>query len=1189
MQFYGIFTLIFVNCNFITAIQRRDLLPYGPTKGDVLLKEGDDEISVVLKLKKSLQFYNTEFNILYVGTNGILSTEPPPSESEYLIRGFPLSFPVIAPFLTDIDTSEGRGAVYFRSEESLDTLIRVTHMVQKGFPQMRFRATHCVIATWDQVSFYEVESYESQTHITVNTFQTVLAGNKTDTFALFLYPEGALRASGIRDNTSDSSEAGPTTARVGFNRGDTSTTEGLFYSLVSKDESIKKLFQAGNSGFKGVWIFHIGSSRFDFQRVVPAVVPKATPAASPQGLESGFNSAVKPQATGTDDNSSVLIGQRSVAHPDTHNETQGSSPLKSLSQSPPVQSAGSLINATETCGSIHLHCSQDSFCTEHPTGPCCQCRSGFYGNGRQCFPGGVSQRLSGKLHGLISIGGTKVQLKWADLHGYAVVGEGRVYVSIGPVPDRAGWALMTVGPLISLFGWLFALELKNHQNGFSITGAEFTHHAEMTFYPNKEHLNVTHVARGLDSFNHIRLDTHIQGYLPSIPQGARVQIQPYKETYQYNNSVVTSSSLRDYTVVSENGGAETFSFLLRQNVTLRGCQHGPWNIPDFQQLDVEHTLVTYSPEGHILRYAIINTVGPVGGELPGLLEVNPCTSGKHYCDPMALCLPGEGVQYHCQCAMGFRGDGRNCYDVDECTEGLSACGPHSQCVNLPGSHHCHCDTGYEFDFDWRVCADIDECLLQLCHPFASCSNTPGSFHCQCWPGYEGDGFLCQPHQEPGPALTVCQQHRDSLLKSTGLLDGHPLGDIYIPQCSEEGLYKPLQCLGTTGHCWCVDSRGQERVGTRTLPGNPPANCDQPAPLLPRAETLCERWRSSLLSHYGGQPSAQDYMPQCDSQGHFSPVQCYGNSSFCWCADKRGREVTGTRSHDAVKPPCISDIPPYLPQSLVNPTVISVPSGSAVLYAGGPWIGVVPLDGARLDHDRFFVLTAQQDSLVTGLGFDCRENMLYWTDLTRRSISRVRLVPGHEPELIIDAELSCPEGVAVDTEHRKLYWVDSGTDRIETSHLDGRGRAVLFDSDLVNPRALVVHSETQTLFWTDWNRDGPKIECSTTDGRNRKILVQEGLNLPNALTFDTKTKQLCWADAGTKRLECVAPDGTGRLVINSQLEYPFSLDIYNSHVFYTDWKRDGISVLDKSTGKQTDFLPIQMSHLYGIAVIPSDCL
>lgn len=73
--------------------------------------------------------------------------------------------------------------------------------------------------------------------------------------------------------------------------------------------------------------------------------------------------------------------------------------------------------------------------------------------------------------------------------------------------------------------------------------------------------------------------------------------------------------------------------------------------------------------------------------------------------------------------------------------------------------------------------------------------------------------------------------------------------------------------------------------------------------MQRPETVCERWRASLMEHYGGQPGPEHFLPQCDASGEFTPVQCYGETTYCWCVDKDGREVPGTRSHDRVKPAC----------------------------------------------------------------------------------------------------------------------------------------------------------------------------------------------------------------------------------------------------------------------------------------------
>ncbi|MCJ8750480.1 hypothetical protein PDJAM_G00268000, partial [Pangasius djambal] len=77
---------------------------------------------------------------------------------------------------------------------------------------------------------------------------------------------------------------------------------------------------------------------------------------------------------------------------------------------------------------------------------------------------------------------------------------------------------------------------------------------------------------------------------------------------------------------------------------------------------------------------------------------------------------------------------------------------------------------------------------------------------------------------PERPKTQCEQHRDSIQRRA---DGLPLVGAFIPECDEEGHYRPQQCHGSTGHCWCVDSRGQERAGTRTPPGTPSTNCDAP--------------------------------------------------------------------------------------------------------------------------------------------------------------------------------------------------------------------------------------------------------------------------------------------------------------------------------------------------------------------------
>uniref|UniRef100_A0A3P9A7N8 Nidogen 2a (osteonidogen) n=1 Tax=Esox lucius TaxID=8010 RepID=A0A3P9A7N8_ESOLU len=1211
----GILTIFLLQLSWtvhlVTAIQRKDIFPYGTPNGDFILQNGDDETSKVLALKRPLYFYEAQFNELYVATNGIISAQDLPMEKQYVDDGFPTDFPVIAPFLSDIDTSKGKGAIYYRVTESPTLLNRVAHEVHRGFPDARFTPTHAIIATWENVAAYEEIARDAGQSDRLNTFQAVVAYDENNSYAIFLYPEDGLQFFGTRPKESYNVEI-ELPARVGFSRGEVaflifSRVEGPYYSVTNNEQSLKNLYQVGNTGVPGVWLFHIGS-RYSFQNVVPASTGGALATPPPRGLETYESTTAEyPEAEYTapfEEEEELEEGDYSpITDPDFHSpaipdgvprpsaRSQEQAPPPSPGGSPtpgrsppgspqagayrprgvPLHQGGEQPSSGEqsttvirystetkrTCAVFQQQCSQNAYCTDYPAGFCCHCRTGFYGNGWQCLPDGAPHRVNGKVSGTVIVGSTPVYLNSVDLHAYIVVSDGRAYTAISEVPENVGWALMPVAPIGEIFGWLFAMELPSGQAGFKITGAEFTRHAEVTFYPGNQKLTIVQTAQGLNSDNYMTVDTRLHGNVPFIAAGSTVQVEPYKDTYQYYPSVVTSASVREFTVVSAERGSETFTFQLRQNITYRDCHHGPRTGPETLQLTTERVFVMYVRDENILRYAITNKISSVGEETSEPVLVNPCYAGTHDCDTTAQCLPGEGQQYLCQCATGYRGDGRNCYDVDECVEGLSQCGPHTQCVNLPGTHSCHCQAGYEFGFDGRTCLgeppktpcdqpnphllfnsflpfivpdvgrrsricctfgqmfytiaccalDIDECRSQPCHPQATCTNTLGSFQCQCQPTFQGDGFQCFPKKTDRPKTQ-----------------------------------------------------------------------------------LCERWRASLVDHYGGKPEPQHYLPQCDREGQFNPVQCYGDSSYCWCVDRDGREVAGTRSHDVVKPACIPTVAPPTMHPLPRPDMTPPPSGTFLLYAQGQQIGALPLKGTHMDLERSSTLLALHGSIVVGIDYDCREGKVYWTDLAGRTINRAKMEPGAEPETLINTGLTSPEGLAVDVQRRAMFWVDSTPDKIERANLDGSGRKTIFDTDLVNPRAIIVDSSTGTLYWTDWNREAPKIESSSVDGHNRKVLVKDGIGLPNALTFDTVMRHVCWADAGTKRLECIASDGTGRRVIHSNLNYPFSMVFYSNHFYFTDWRRDGVIALNRDNSQFTDeYIPDQRSHLYGVTVATTHCL
>ena len=52
-------------------------------------------------------------------------------------------------------------------------------------------------------------------------------------------------------------------------------------------------------------------------------------------------------------------------------------------------------------------------------------------------------------------------------------------------------------------------------------------------------------------------------------------------------------------------------------------------------------------------------------------------------------------------------------------------------------------------------------------------------------------------------------------------------------------------------------------------------------------------------------------------------------------------------------------------------------------------------------------------------------------------------------------MESPAGLAVDWVTLKLYWTDTGTDRIEVSNLDGSMRTVIIWQQLDRPRDIIV--------------------------------------------------------------------------------------------------------------------------------------
>nr|XP_031527800.1 nidogen-1 [Vicugna pacos] len=1095
-----------------------------------------------------------------VTTNGLIAVSEPPAEESHPGL-FPPTFGAVAPFLADLDTTDGLGKVYYREDLSPAVLRLAAECVQRGFPEVSFKPSGVVVVTWESVAPYQGPSEDPAQEEKRNTFQVVLASSESSSYAIFLYPEDGLQF----HTTFSKKDENQVPAVVAFSQGLVGLiwkTDGAYNIFANDRESIGNLAKSSNSGRQGIWVFEIGSPA-TASGVVPSDVnlevddgaeydDEDYDSVTRLGLEDVGTTSFPFEAprrgdAGTHNVPSVLSPRRLSTErplgPPTERTRSFQLPVESFPQQQPqvidvdeVEETGVVFSyntdSRQTCANNRHQCSVHAECRDFATGFCCSCVAGYTGNGRQCVAEGSPQRVNGKVKGKVFVGSSPVPIVFdnTDLHSYVVMNHGRSYTAISTIPETVGYSLLPLAPIGGIIGWMFAVEQGGFKNGFSITGGEFTRLAEVTFVGHPDKLVIKQQFSGIDEHGHLTIDTELEGRVPLIPFGSSVHIEPYTELYHYSRQVITSSSTREYTVTEpERDGAapsHVHTYQWRQTITFQECVHDDSRpaLPSTQQLSVDSVFVLYNQEEQILRYALSNSIGPVRDGSPDALQ-NPCYIGTHGCDTNAACRPGPGTQFTCECSIGFRGDGRICYDIDECSEQPSVCGSHAICNNHPGTFRCECAEGFRFSEegacvaiadqrpinycasnlhdcdipqraqciylggssytcsclpgfsgDGRACQDVDECQPSRCHPDAFCYNTPGSFTCQCKPGYQGDGFRCTPGEAE---KTRCQLEREHILGAAGAAD----------------------------------------------PQRP-----RPPGLFPGAT-----------------------VPGIKSSAGLSTVA-----------------------------PPIHHGPP------VPTAVIPLPPGTHLLFAQTGKIERVPLEGSTMVKTEAKALLHAPDKVIIGLAFDCVDKMVYWTDISEPSIGRASL-QGGEPTTIIRQDLGSPEGIALDHLGRNIFWTDSHLDRIEVAKLDGSQRRVLFETDLVNPRGIVADSVRGNLYWTDWNRDSPKIEASYMDGSHRRILVQDDLGLPNGLTFDAYSSQLCWVDAGTHRAECLKPSQPSRRTVLEGLQYPFAVTSYGKNLYYTDWKTSSVVAVDLAVSKETDtFHPHKQTRLYGIAAALSQC-
>ncbi|XP_036372691.1 testican-3 isoform X1 [Megalops cyprinoides] len=59
---------------------------------------------------------------------------------------------------------------------------------------------------------------------------------------------------------------------------------------------------------------------------------------------------------------------------------------------------------------------------------------------------------------------------------------------------------------------------------------------------------------------------------------------------------------------------------------------------------------------------------------------------------------------------------------------------------------------------------------------------------------------------------------------------------------------------------------------------------------------CRSELASISKQHSGKKLLGLYVPSCDEDGYYKSHQCHGSSGQCWCVDRYGNEVAGSRTH-----------------------------------------------------------------------------------------------------------------------------------------------------------------------------------------------------------------------------------------------------------------------------------------------------
>ena len=156
-------------------------------------------------------------------------------------------------------------------------------------------------------------------------------------------------------------------------------------------------------------------------------------------------------------------------------------------------------------------------------------------------------------------------------------------------------------------------------------------------------------------------------------------------------------------------------------------------------------------------------------------------------------------------------------------------------------------------------------------------------------------------------------------------------------------------------------------------------------------------------------------------------------------------------------------------------------------------------------------------------------------------------------LVEEGKLVMPEGIAVDSIDKNVYFVDSHHAFVGVASISKKVWTPIIEHKLRRPRNIALYVSKGLMFISDWYDSNPRIVRASMDGSEVNNLVTEDLSWPNGVAVDHILERVFWSDAKKDSVESVKLDGTNRVKVPLfHVPHPFAISILGDTLYWSDW-------------------------------------